>query len=220
MHFRIACLGLCAFALLSACTQPPVEVVDKGSMFFGHDVSSVENSNEGAYDNHFSVESNGVQEPASVGSVGVSDLKPITSRPLDVRTQSGIAPLGNAPQHVSFIWPVEGGRVAAHYSSTNDGVTILAKEGTPILAAADGTVVYAGNELKAYGNMLIIRHAGGFMTAYAHAQRLTVRKNDHVRQGDIVAYVGKTGDVRQPELHFGLRAGRKSVDPEQYLPRR
>jgi murein DD-endopeptidase MepM/ murein hydrolase activator NlpD len=225
--------GLFLLAALCACTQPPAELVDRGKTFYGRDTAY----NEGEGDNtHISIESNGMQESASVGNVGVSDLKPVSSRALEAPggqvASSDLAPIGSSPVEQSqlgaaadtgdkknFIWPVDGGRVISRYSKTNDGISIAASEGKPIHAAAGGTVVYAGNELQDYGNMIIIRHAGGYMTAYAHAQRLAAHKNDQVKQGDVIAYVGKTGDVKQAQLHFGMRSGKQSVDPEQYLPK-
>lgn len=124
----------------------------------------------------------------------------------------------------NFIWPVEGPVVSRFGPKknglVNDGINIEASEGNPIWAAADGEVVYAGNELKGYGNMMIVRHANGWMTAYAHASDMLVAKGDKVGQGDLIGYVGKTGAVTKAQLHFGIREGKNPVDPETLLPRR
>jgi murein DD-endopeptidase MepM/ murein hydrolase activator NlpD len=99
----------------------------------------------------------------------------------------------------------------------NDGINIAANAGEPFYAAADGVVVYAANDLKGFGNMVILRHAEGWMTAYDHADRLLVKQNERVRQGQQIGVVGATGSVNQAQLHFGLRQGKQPVDPSKHL---
>lgn len=122
-----------------------------------------------------------------------------------------------------FIWPVRGEVISGfgpkNGGERNDGINIAAPEGEPIFAAAGGQVVYAGNELPGYGNMVILRHEGGWKTAYAHAGSLAVKKNDRVRQGDLIAYVGTSGGVKTAQLHFGVREGTKPVNPVDYMAR-
>jgi murein DD-endopeptidase MepM/ murein hydrolase activator NlpD len=103
--------------------------------------------------------------------------------------------------------------------AVNDGINIASSEGEPVWAAADGEVVYVGNELQGYGNMVLIRHDGNRSTTYAHLNRATVDKYDRVKQGDIIGYVGSTGNVKQPQLHFAVREGKNPVDPRKYLAR-
>ncbi len=121
----------------------------------------------------------------------------------------------------SFAWPLSG-RVIADFGATenggkNDGINIAAASGTPIHAAASGTVTYAGDELKNYGNLVLIRHANGFTTAYAHADRLAVARGDFVSRGQVIGYAGDTGDVVTPQLHFEIRSGTAPVNPRSYL---
>lgn len=122
----------------------------------------------------------------------------------------------------NFIWPTKGmvisGFGAKKGGLYNDGINISAKEGAPIKAADDGDIVYAGNELRGYGNMLLIKHNNGYLTAYAHTNDILVRKGDVVKKGQLIAHVGKTGHVSTPQLHFSIRQGRKAIDPEKYLP--
>jgi murein DD-endopeptidase MepM/ murein hydrolase activator NlpD len=99
----------------------------------------------------------------------------------------------------------------------NDGVNVAVPKGTEIYAAEAGKVAYAGNELKGYGNLVLIRHANGWVTAYAHADQLLVRPNDEVRRGQVIARAGRTGAVDQPQLHFELRQGSRPVDPMPHL---
>jgi murein DD-endopeptidase MepM/ murein hydrolase activator NlpD len=121
---------------------------------------------------------------------------------------------------ISLIWPVTGGKIIAHFKGVmNDGINISLSDGEPIVAAASGTVVYSGNDLKDYGNMIILRHDNSWLTAYANASRIIAKKGMYVKQGDIIAYVGSTGGVKTPQLHFALRKGRTPVDPEKYLPK-
>jgi murein DD-endopeptidase MepM/ murein hydrolase activator NlpD len=99
----------------------------------------------------------------------------------------------------------------------NDGINIAAQPGTPIRAAAAGTISYAGNELRGYGNLILIKHDDGYVTAYAHAERITVQRGDTVTKGEIIAYAGSTGDVTSPQLHFEIRHGVQPVNPRSLL---
>jgi murein DD-endopeptidase MepM/ murein hydrolase activator NlpD len=121
----------------------------------------------------------------------------------------------------SFRWPARG-RVIAGYGSklngqNNDGINIAVPEGTPVKAAEDGTVAYAGNELKGYGNLVLIRHANGYVSAYAHASELLVKRGDTVKRGQIIGRSGQTGNVTSPQLHFEIRKGSAPVNPNQFL---
>jgi murein DD-endopeptidase MepM/ murein hydrolase activator NlpD len=121
----------------------------------------------------------------------------------------------------SFRWPVRG-RVIAGFGSKpngtqNDGINLAVPEGTPIKAADDGVVAYAGNELKGYGNLVLIRHSNGFVSAYAHASELMVKRGDTIKRGQVIAHAGQTGNVTSPQLHFEIRKGSTPVDPSQYL---
>jgi murein DD-endopeptidase MepM/ murein hydrolase activator NlpD len=120
-----------------------------------------------------------------------------------------------------FRWPVRG-KVIAGFGrrpdgTQNDGVNVAVPHGTDIHAAEAGKVAYAGNELKGYGNLVLIRHPNGWVTAYAHADQLLVRPNDEVRRGQVIARAGKTGAVDQPQVHFELRQGSRPVDPMPHL---
>ena len=121
----------------------------------------------------------------------------------------------------SFRWPVRGRLIAGfgskHDGTQNDGINLAVPEGTPIKAADDGVVVYAGNELKGYGNLVLIQHTNGFVTAYAHASELMVKRGDTVTRGQVIAHAGQTGNVTSPQLHFEIRKGSTPVDPTQYL---
>jgi murein DD-endopeptidase MepM/ murein hydrolase activator NlpD len=120
-----------------------------------------------------------------------------------------------------FGWPVQG-KIVSKFGATsdglrNDGINISAPAGAPVQAAADGIVAYAGNELRGFGNMVLIRHANGWVTAYAHNQSLNVKKGDQVKRGQVIARVGSTGNVQSPQLHFEIRKGTSAVDPTKYL---
>jgi murein DD-endopeptidase MepM/ murein hydrolase activator NlpD len=127
-------------------------------------------------------------------------------------------PAGNLP---SFRWPVRGRIIAAFGPKPNglqnDGINLAVPEGTPIKAAEDGVVAYAGNELKGYGNLVLVRHANGFVTAYAHASDILVKRGETVKRGEVIAHAGQTGNVTSPQLHFEIRKGATPVDPAQYL---
>ena len=121
----------------------------------------------------------------------------------------------------SFRWPARG-RVIAGFGSKpngtqNDGINLAVPEGTPIKAADDGVVAYAGNELKGYGNLVLIRHSNGYVSAYAHARELLVKRGDTIKRGQVIAHAGQTGNVTSPQLHFEIRKGSTPVDPTQFL---
>jgi murein DD-endopeptidase MepM/ murein hydrolase activator NlpD len=127
-------------------------------------------------------------------------------------------PAGAIP---SFRWPVKG-RIIAGFGprpngTQNDGINLAVPEGTPIKATDDGVVAYAGNELKGYGNLVLIRHSGGFVSAYANASKLMVKRGDTVKRGQVIAHAGQTGNVSSPQLHFEIRKGSTPVDPRKYL---
>jgi murein DD-endopeptidase MepM/ murein hydrolase activator NlpD len=122
----------------------------------------------------------------------------------------------------SFRWPVRGriitGFGARPNGSPSDGIDLAVPEGTSVKAAEDGVVAYAGNELKGYGNLVLVRHQNGYVTAYAHASELMVKRGDQVKRGQIIARAGQTGNVSAPQLHFEIRKGKVPVDPVQFLP--
>jgi murein DD-endopeptidase MepM/ murein hydrolase activator NlpD len=131
------------------------------------------------------------------------------------------APAGTAGMP-SFRWPLRG-RVVTNFGAktsggANDGIDLAVPEGTAIRAADDGVVAYAGNELKGYGNLVLVRHANGFVTAYANASEITVKRNDQVHRGQVIAKSGQTGTAPNPQLHFEIRKNSAPVDPMQYLP--
>ena len=115
-----------------------------------------------------------------------------------------------------FIRPASGATLARFNGKSNKGLDIAGSAGDPVLAAADGRVVYAGGQLRGYGNMLIVKHNETFITAYAHNQALLVKENDIVRQGQKIAEMGKS-EADRVKLHFEIRKDGNAVDPEPYL---
>jgi murein DD-endopeptidase MepM/ murein hydrolase activator NlpD len=123
-----------------------------------------------------------------------------------------------APAGAGFRWPAKG-RVISGFGKGggNDGINIALPEGTPVKAAEAGEVAYAGNELKGYGNLVLIRHPDGWVSAYAHNGELKVKRGDKIARGQTVATSGQTGNVSSPQLHFELRKGSTPVDPMPHL---
>jgi murein DD-endopeptidase MepM/ murein hydrolase activator NlpD len=121
----------------------------------------------------------------------------------------------------TFRWPVRGKVITSYGAKTNgkanDGINLAVPEGTPVKAAEDGVVAYSGNELKGYGNLVLIRHSNGYVTAYAHASELMVKRGDTIRRGQVIAKSGQSGEVASPQLHFEIRKGSTPVDPLQFL---
>jgi murein DD-endopeptidase MepM/ murein hydrolase activator NlpD len=159
------------------------------------------------------------EKVTKVASVPVQNARIAKEEPHTTATVVKAAePNGAMP---SFRWPVRG-RVIAGFGSKpngtqNDGINLAVPEGTPIKAADDGVVAYAGNELKGYGNLVLIRHANGFVSAYANASEILVKRGDAIKRGQVIAHAGQTGNVTSPQLHFEIRKGSTPVDPTQYL---
>ena len=124
-----------------------------------------------------------------------------------------------AEDDVGFIWPSSGTLLAGFDEARNKGYDIGGKAGDPVLAAADGRVVYAGAGLRGYGNLIILKHNNTFLTAYAHNQSLLVKEDQAVRRGQKIAEMGST-DADRVKLHFEIRRQGKPVDPVRYLPQR
>jgi murein DD-endopeptidase MepM/ murein hydrolase activator NlpD len=121
----------------------------------------------------------------------------------------------------TFRWPVRGKVITSYGAKTNgksnDGINLAVPEGTPVKAAEDGVVAYSGNELKGYGNLILVRHSNGYVTAYAHASELLVKRGETIKRGQIIAKSGQSGEVGSPQLHFEIRKGSSPVDPLQFL---
>jgi murein DD-endopeptidase MepM/ murein hydrolase activator NlpD len=120
-----------------------------------------------------------------------------------------------------FIWPVKG-KILSEFGSKsgglyNDGINIAVPVGTDVRAADSGVVVYAGNEIRGFGNLVLIKHPNGWMTAYAHNEQLLVHRGEQVQRGQTIAKAGSTGSVSTPQLHFEIRRGPRAVDPTKYL---
>ena len=120
---------------------------------------------------------------------------------------------------MAFIWPASGSLVAGFDEARNKGYDIAGKAGDPVLAAADGRVVYAGAGLRGYGNLVILKHNNTYLTAYAHNQTLLVKEDQSVRRGQKIAEMGSS-DTDRVKLHFEIRRQGKPVDPSRYLPAR
>lgn len=187
---------------------------------------------------------NNIQAPYSLsvgqrlvlpGSVaGASYSAPSVSQSTTVRKQvatssSSRSRPASAPTYVpppayrksKFVWPVRGAIISSYGTigkgRTNDGINIKAARGTNVKAADSGTVAYAGNELKGFGNLILIRHNDGWITAYAHNEKILVKKGQKVARGEKISTVGDTGGVNTPQLHFEIRRGKKAVNPRSYL---
>lgn len=147
--------------------------------------------------------------------------QPVAKKP----TPKQVAALPNPPARTGklFAWPLSGKLISRFGSQSggrhNDGINISAKRGATVVAAENGVVAYAGNELRGFGNLLLIKHADGYMTAYAHNEALLVTRGQKVTRGQAIARVGSSGSVGAPQLHFEIRKGRKAIDPLRHLPK-
>jgi murein DD-endopeptidase MepM/ murein hydrolase activator NlpD len=152
------------------------------------------------------------QQKARLAQTTTAEDTP-TETPLKAAEATGALP--------TFRWPVRGKVITSYGAKTNgkanDGINLAVPEGTPVKAAEDGVVAYSGNELKGYGNLVLVRHTNGYVTAYAHASELLVKRGDTIKRGQIIAKSGQSGEVGSPQLHFEIRKGSSPVDPLQFL---
>ncbi|MGA7805921.1 M23 family metallopeptidase, partial [Bradyrhizobium sp.] len=153
------------------------------------------------------------QQSARLAQASPAAEETATETPVKAAEATGALP--------TFRWPVRGKVITSYGAKTNgksnDGINLAVPEGTPVKAAEDGVVAYAGNELKGYGNLVLIRHANGYVTAYAHASELLVKRGDTIKRGQVIAKSGQSGEVASPQLHFEIRKGSTPVDPLQFL---
>jgi murein DD-endopeptidase MepM/ murein hydrolase activator NlpD len=167
--------------------------------------------------------------PPATKTAALTDAPPQSVRLTQATTGVEDAPAAEAPAKTNeatgapptFRWPVRG-KVITSYGAksngkSNDGINLAVPEGTPVKAAEDGVVAYSGNELKGYGNLVLVRHSNGYVTAYAHASELLVKRGDTIKRGEIIAKSGRSGEVGSPQLHFEIRKGSSPVDPLQFL---
>lgn len=168
-----------------------------------------------------------VTRPVTSGSVvaaGVAPAKAAASAPVAAASAptAPVAPAassGNGDEDVNWIWPASGTLVAGFDEAKNKGLDISGKAGDPVLASADGRVVYSGAGLRGYGNLIILKHNNTFLTAYAHNQTLLVKEDQSVKKGQKIAEMGNS-DADRVKLHFEIRRQGKPVDPAKYLPAR
>jgi len=151
-----------------------------------------------------------VEPRKTVDASPTASLPPAASKPAETASASDAA-------NPEFRWPAHGRVIQGFKTGSNDGINIAVPEGTQVKAAEAGVVAYAGSELKGYGNLVLIRHPNGFVTAYANNSDIEVKRGDTVKRGQIIAKSGQSGNVASPQLHFELRKGSTPVDPTQYL---
>lgn len=160
-------------------------------------------------------ETKSVATPKEIKEIKEAILSPSSTPEVEPKSLSALPAAGQ------WLWPAKGKMVATFTSgrTINKGIDIVAARGAPVIATASGKVVYSGNGLKGYGELIIIKHSDEFLSAYAHNRKLLVREGAFVRAGQTIALVGDT-DAKQPMLHFEIRKAGKPVDPLKYLPKR
>lgn len=154
-------------------------------------------------------------QPASLSPASAA-AAPSQAAPAQAAPQQ-VARLPDASTSLDFRWPARGRVIAGFGTAGNEGINIALPEGTPVRAAEGGTVAYSGDELRGYGKLVLVRHADGYVSAYAHNSQLLVERGEEVRRGQVIANSGRTGNVTSPQLHFEIRKGADPVDPMPYL---
>jgi murein DD-endopeptidase MepM/ murein hydrolase activator NlpD len=164
-----------------------------------------------------------IAEARSKPVVSETPTETASARKVDTTATASIPPATDTKAVASdegrpeFRWPARGRIIQGFTSGGNDGINIAVPEGTQVKAAEGGVVAYAGSELKGYGNLVLIRHPNGYVSAYAHNGELDVKRGDQVKRGQTIAKSGQSGNVGSPQLHFELRKGSTPVDPTRYL---
>jgi len=164
------------------------------------------------------------QPSAPAGTVPIPSPRPSTVAVAPAPQPAAVPVAPSTPPRAGsrFAWPVEGPIISTFgpkgQGAHNDGINIAAARGTPVRAADNGVVAYAGNELRGYGNLILIRHDGGWVTAYGHNDQILVRRGEQVTVGQTIATVGSTGAVGSPQLHFEIRRGTEAINPLDQMP--
>lgn len=157
-----------------------------------------------------------IKAPAGSKPAKLAEKKPAADKPdVSSSTPDPVKTEIVAEPGIRLSWPAKG-KVTGEFNETNKGIDIAGKVGEPVLAASDGKVVYAGNSLRGYGNLVIVKHDNTYLTAYAHNSKLLVKEGDAVRKGQRIAEMGDT-DTTAAKLHFELRVNGKPVNPTPYL---
>ncbi|MEH3147095.1 MAG: peptidoglycan DD-metalloendopeptidase family protein [Methylobacterium frigidaeris] len=166
------------------------------------------------------------KKPEPVKPVAKAEPKP-DAKPVKVASAgdvpvaaptAAISPAAPPPEpESSFRWPARGRVISGYGSSGNEGINIAVPEGTPVKAAEEGTVAYAGSDVKGYGKLVLVRHTNGYVSAYAHNGEIDVRPGEKVKRGQVIAKSGASGNVTSPQLHFEIRKGATPVDPMPHL---
>lgn len=159
-----------------------------------------------------------ITRPVTSGTLTPSGTPTAAVRPASAPAAASTPPSAGEDE-VAWIWPVNGSLIAGFDEAKNKGLDIAGKAGDPVLASADGRVVYAGAGLRGYGNLIILKHNNTYLTAYAHNQTLLVKEDQSVRKGQKIAEMGSS-DADRVKLHFEIRRQGKPVDPARYLPSR
>ena len=216
-------LSIILVFLVASCTQDPVMIEQKGEIVYGLDNSKWQNLLKKQNRENLPKE-----EAFNNDAVQEIEVKPIVRE--NVEEEIKVVDQENKVNIIKdskslFNWPLYG-KVTEDFGDKpggvkHDGINIEANKGDEVKAARAGQVVYSGNELSGYGNLVILKHDNGWLSAYAHLDKTLVKKNEQVRNGQVIGNVGQTGNVLIPQLHFALRiAGKKPVDPILYLPKR
>ena len=164
-----------------------------------------------------------VTTPAPVSTAlpaqGVSVAKPTANATPPVSTEQPVSAQSAGEDDLAWLWPAQGAQLAGFDEVKNKGIDIAGHAGEPVIASADGRVVYSGAGLRGYGNLIILKHNNTYLTAYAHNQTLLVKEDQSVRKGQKIAEMGSS-DTDRVKLHFEIRRQGKPVDPLKYLPAR
>jgi len=159
-------------------------------------------------------------EVAPVKVERAASIAPAPASPAPEVTQTASLPAAPAPKaSLGYRWPARGRVISGFGGNGNEGINIALPEGTPVKAAEDGTVAYAGSEVKGYGKLVLIRHDNGHVSAYAHNGDIGVKPGEKVKRGQTIARSGQTGNVTSPQLHFEIRKGSTPIDPMPHLDR-
>lgn len=202
--------------------QPPVHVVQRGENLYRiglrYDIPYQQLASHNGLRAPYELEVGQTIRLPHGASVASSSSRPSASAPSRSSPSRSEPPAAGAPR---FDWPVRGTILSGFGrkpdGGRNDGINIETRPGAEVRASASGQVVYAGSELAGYGQLVLVRHSGGYVTAYAHNSRLLVREGDQVERGQVIAHAGSSGTVDSTQVHFEIRRGVNPEDPMRHL---
>jgi murein DD-endopeptidase MepM/ murein hydrolase activator NlpD len=211
--------------LISSCEQDPAPIRDYSTKYFGRDGKNtpadalIEKGDSITAPDIQSSDLPAIGESRSMKKEEIETVPASQKKNSEVKKNSKLEEKPVKKASSKFIWPVRGAVIKGYNPAIgNEGISIKSTIGTPVKSALGGEVVFSGDDIKSFGNMVLIKHDGGLISSYAHLSEISVAKGTKIEQGNIIGKIGKTGKASEPQLYFAIKKGEESKNPLEFLP--